>query len=490
MPGPMSLLAALTALMLLLPAEIVRLRDGTLVHGEIENFDEGQGFTLRRADTGGLLELRWEHLGPSEVRRIKEARGFTGDDSQPYLVSAVHLVMHNGTTETGLLVDDGRRDVYTLRRRNGTDSFPRQYVRSVESGKVEGLSVYAPDELYQVILDEQGAPNDAAGHLRVAVACEGAGLYELALEHYQSVQQLDPALKADLIAARIERARIRIEDKAETAVLDEIRNRLYKGDFDEALALAEQFKQDYPASRQLGDLAKLQGDVGRQRRDHYADRIVSDYFSFLGKIIGEIARKDEMTLGVALESLDSAVHPEVIRKLAAAYNMTDEGVEQMWAGRKPGSVRTSGYGTGTFILGKQKALNWITGEGAGADEPEAVVDAEAEDDLEDRIEKLLKKRQDEAAKRAKDSAAGQDLSEGITPDEWWTAATTDDRARFLTAYFAEFSKQLELLRTKPRNCRVCEGVGTLEMINEKGEIEARTCLTCKGLKYERLVNYR
>ena len=483
--------ALLGVLLLAAPAaaEIVRLKDGTLVHGEIEAFEESTGFTLRLADTGGVLKLRWEHLGAAEVRRIKESRGFTGEDVQPYLVNVVHLVLQNGTTETGLLVDDGRRDVYTLRRRSGTDSFPRQYVGSVESGKAEGLSIYAPEELYQVILDEQGSPSTAAGHLAVAVACEGAGLYEHALEHYQLVQQLDPKLKAELIATRIERAHIRIEDKAETAVLDEIRNRLYKNQFDEALAKVAEFKSTYPNSRQLGELTALQAEIGRRRHDHYADRIVSDYFSFLGKSLNEIARKDGMTLGVALETLDSAVHPEVIRKLAAAYKVTEETANQMWEKRQGGSVRTASYGTGTFILGKQKALNWIGGND-DEDEPATDTAPAAEDDLEDRIEKLLKKRQDEAAKRAKESAAGQELSEGVTPDEWWAAATTDERTQFITAYYAENSKQLKLLRAKPRNCRFCEGLGTIEMMNDKGEVEARTCQTCKGLKYERLVNFR
>ena len=493
--------SAVLALVLLAPApaaalpaapapEVVRLKDGTLVHGEIEEFDEGTGFSLRLADTGGLLKLRWENLGAAEVRRIKESRGFTGEDTPPYLVNVVHLVMKNGTTETGLLVDDGKRDAYTLKRRNGTDSFPKQFVASVESGRVEGLSIYAPEDLYRVILDEQGAPATAADHLRVAVACDGAGLYEQAYEHYQLVQQLDPKLKPELIATRVQRARIRIEDKAETAVLDEIRNRLYKNQFDEALAMVADFKKTYPSSRQTGDLSALQAEIGRRRHDHYADKIVSDYFAFLGKSLGEIARKDGMTLGVALETLDNAVHDEVIKKLAAAYNMTEEGVSQLWAQRQGGSVRTSSYGTGTFVLGKQKALNWIGADDASKDEPEAGTEPSASDDLEDRIEKLLKKRQDEAAKRAKESASGQELSEGATPDDWWAAASTDDRTHFLTAYYAEFSKQLKVLRTKPRNCRICEGLGTVEMMNDKGEIEARTCQTCKGLKYERLVNFR
>jgi hypothetical protein len=281
-------LGVLLGLVLLAPApapapEVVRLKDGTLVHGEIQDFEEGTGFTLLRADNGGLLKLRWENLGPAEVRRIKESRGFTGEEHAA-LPGQRRAPRHEERHDRDrLLVDDGKRDAYTLKRRSGTDSFPKQFVANVESGRVEGLSVYAPEDLYRVILDEQGAPSTAADHLRVAVACDGAGLYEQAFEHYQLVQQLDPKLKPELIATRVQRARIRIEDKAETAVLDEIRNRLYKNQFDEALAMVADFKQTYPASRQLGDLSALQAEIGRRRHDHYADKIVSDYFAFLGK---------------------------------------------------------------------------------------------------------------------------------------------------------------------------------------------------------------
>jgi hypothetical protein len=487
----MQLLPALLLLLAWLPAEIVRLNDGTLVHGEIVEFDEAVGVIVERTDTGGRLALRWEHLPATEVRRIKAARGFTGEEVEPFLVGVVHLVMRNGTTETGILVDDGRRDVYTLRRRHGMDSFPRQYVSSVESGRVEGLAVYGPEELYSVVLAEHGVPVGAPEHLAVAVACEGAGLYENAREHYAAVQQLDPALKPELIATRLQRVDIKIEDREETAFLDGIRNRLFKNQFDEALDLVQEFRALYPASRQLGDLAVLEGDIGRGRREHYGRKIVSDYFSFLGKSLGELARNDGMTLGAALELLDGSVHDEIVDRLATAYRMTPEGIGQMWTARRGGSVRTSSYGTGTFILGKTKALDWVgskpSGEAGAGEEP---AEEELEEDLQKRIEDVLKKRAEEAKKRREQSSSGQELSEGITPDEWWERSSTDERVRWMTAYFAESSGHLLVLRAKPRNCRTCEAVGLIEVQNEKGEVEAQTCPVCKGLKYERLVNFR
>lgn len=468
-------------------AEIVRLRDGTLLHGEILRFDEASGFRLRRVDTGGEVELRWEHLPAEEVQRLKAGRGFTGDDVQPWLVNVVHLVLKNGTTETGVLVEGGKPDAFTLRRRSGTDSFPRQYVRNVEPGKVEGLSVYAPEDLYPLILAELGTPADAAGHFAAAVACEGAKLYEQSVTHYEAARQLDPQLKPELIAQRLVRLAVRIEDRAETAEIDAIRNRLYKKQFDEALAAAAAFREAYPSSRQLGDLVELEARIGREREAHYAARVISDYFSFLGKVLGELARNDAMALGPAMELLEEGVHTGIVERLSASYRMDGAEVERLWEARSGGSTRTSGYGTGTFILGEERALNWIGADEAEEDEAEA---APGEDDLEARIAEVLKKREDEAKKRASKSSGAKALEEGITPDEWWASSPTDDRVRWLTAYYAEFSGHVTVVRAKPRPCRQCTGEGTVEVLNEKGEVERGACPICKGLKVERLVNFR
>jgi len=487
--------AAGLAVLLLQPslsAEIVKLRDGTLVHGEITEFDEGAGFTLVRADNGGRVHLRWEHLPPAEVTRLKESRGFTGEDPQPWLVDVVQLVMKNGTTESGVLVADGKPDAYTLRRRNGNDSFPKQYVRTLETSRVDGLSVYAPDDLYGVMLAELGAPSTAAQHFTLAVACEGAGLYGQALEHYAAVQQLDPKLKAELIAARLPRLAIKLEDKAETAFLDDIRNKLYRKLFDDAFAMVKQFRTQYPASRQLGDLAVLEADIGRQRKAFYSARVVGDYFSFLGKALNEIARRDGMTLGAAVQLLDESVHKDVVNRIATTYATSDEQTDLLWKARHGGSVRTSSYGTGTFILGEQKALDFFDSADEKADESATKVEEPEQDaSLEERIEDVLKQRAADAKSKAKSKSAQRDLSEGISPDDWWASVSLDDKVAWLSSYFAEFSGQVDVLRAKPRPCRTCDAVGTIDQMNpEKGQVEAVTCPTCKGLKAERLVNYR
>ena len=152
-------------------------------------------------------------------------------------------------------------------------------------------------------------------------------------------------------------------------------------------------------------------------------------------------------------------------------------------------MRTSSYGTGTFILGAGKALDWIgaatTSAGEAADPAE---DEPA--DLQARIKALLEARAAEAQDRAKQAADNRALEEGLTPQEWWDQNGSDDRARWLSAWYAEFSGHLNVVRARPRPCRHCDGTGDVTLVNERGEVVRDNCPVCKGLQFERLVNYR
>ena len=481
------LVASLAVLATSAAAEIVKLRDGSLVHGTITEFDEASGFTVRRVDTGGELRLRWEHLPPDEVRRIKASRGFTGEEAEPWMVDVVHLVMRNGTTETGVLVEGGPPSSYRLRRRGVEDSFPRGQVRTVEPGQVEGLEVYSPEDLYREIVAVLGAPTDAVGQLALAIACEGAKLYEAARDHFLAVRELDPALKSELVATRLAQIAIKIEDAAETAELDEVRSRLYRKQFEQARELAASFRQRYPASRQQGELVVLEGEIDRGKREHFGRRIVGDYFDLLERHANELARDDGVTLDVVRQLCEEGIHAEIVAQLAKDYVMTEDGVQVLWDRRSGGSVRTSSYSDGTFILGKDKALDF-----GRFDTEEETVDPEvaSEDQFDDLVEKVKKQREALAQQRRASSRGNALADNGPNPDEWWAAADTDTRRRWILSYYAEFSAALRVIEAKPRSCRRCDATGIVQGTNDKGEIVELGCPVCKGLRQERIVRAR
>lgn len=471
-------------------AEIVQLRDGTLVHGEIVRFDESSGITIERADNGGVVSLGWEHLPAAEVQRIKASRGFTGEETQLYTVPVTHLILRNGTTETGLRVEAERSDVISLRRRGQVDSFPKSQIAALETGRVEGRAVLTPDELYLRLTDAVGEAVDAAGHFQLALACEGAGLLELAREHYLTARELDGRLKVELLAAKLAWLQIKIEDAAETAALDEIRHRLYRRQYELCAEMAAAFRVDYPESRQLGDLIELEADIERRKREYRGKGITSAYFALLDRRITRLARDLELSLDVARELIETVVHEEIMVSLGEDYQMSPETVQELWGERRGGSVRSFAYGTGTFILGQAKALEF--GRFDDNDEPDGSADEdEIEEDFDDLVERVKRQRQQQAARRQSARRGSGVLDdEGPSPDEWWQQQSAEDRQRWLLAYYAEASGQLRVLEARPRDCRRCDARGYIEGTNVDDEVIRITCPVCKGLKFERLVRCR
>lgn len=471
------------------PAEVVRLRDGSLVHGKLTAFDEGSGVTLLRADTGGVLQLLWEHLPPDEVRRIKAARGFTGEQAQPWMVDVVHLIMRNGTTETGVVKEEGGAGKdWVLARRGALDRFAPSLVGGVEAGQVEGLEVFTPEDLYLEIVAGLGPAVGAPSHLALAVACEGAQLYEAARDHFLAVRELDPRLKPELVASRLALIAIKLEDAVETGQLDEIRRLLYRKEFEPARAAAAAFRATYPQSRQKADLLALETEIDQRKQEHYAKLVVGDYHDALERRVDQLARDRALTLDAARELCEGAVHGGILAALGTAYEMADARVEQLWQARRAASVRTATYGDGTFILGKEKALEFgrFDDEGEPAKDP----GEEAVDEFESLVEKVKKQREALAQQRAA-AARGKVLDDvGPTPDEWWTDADTPARRGWLAAYYYEFSGQLTVVEARARDCRRCSALGTVDGVNEKGEPVVLTCPVCKDLKQERVVRAR
>src|SRR5262245_63567978 len=68
-------------------AEALRLRDGTLLFGEVLAHEES-GVRVRRFDNGGVVDLRWDHLIPEEAERLREAYGYLDKENEGHRVLA------------------------------------------------------------------------------------------------------------------------------------------------------------------------------------------------------------------------------------------------------------------------------------------------------------------------------------------------------------------------------------------------------------------
>ena len=252
--------------------------------------------------------------------------------------------------------------------------------------------------------------------------------------------------------------------------------------------MATAFRATYPASRQIGELTALDGEIARRKKDHFGRRITSDYFRQLEQRVNTLAGDPGVTLDIVRDLLENSVHDAIVSSLAESYRMREDTVLDLWERRSGGSVRTSSYGDGTFILGKEKALDFgrFDAEEHGHDAEE---EAEVED-FDDLVEKVKQQRAKLAAERKSASRGSALADDGPSPDEWWASAGADTRRRWIMAYYSEHSGFIHVIEAKARNCRRCNAHGTIEGTNEKGEVVEKVCPVCKGLKHERVVRAR
>ena len=75
----------------------------------------------------------------------------------------------------------------------------------------------------------------------------------------------------------------------------------------------------------------------------------------------------------------------------------------------------------------------------------------------------------------------------MTPDQWWSDATRDQRRVFLRAYYAEFSGDHKLVSAHADQCITCAARGFLEVIEASGKIAKQTCPTCQGTAFKRWI---
>lgn len=466
--------------------EIIRLKNGVELHGEVLEFDAERGVVVQRYDNGGVVELLWEHILEQDVEKLKVARGYGGMEAEPILIRAKRLLLASGDYVIGVQVESSRPGVLTLHRNGKNYDFLQSQVRDIESVEVEAQEVYTAQELYDQKVQES-LPETALDHFKLAVFCESVAFYERALEHYTLAVEQDPDFKPDVVAQKIEQMQVKQSEADATALLNDIRNRLYKKQFAKAFTMCDTFEETYPDSRQMGELEKLRGRIAKKRHDHFKQKILTDYFSYMDRIAYKVAQNRELELEDALAYARDEMGADVINKLSEVYVMEVEEVTELWQNRRGGRSRTSTYGTGTFILGEEaKDIPETEAEEEG--EEEAEQPATLDEKLKKKIEAIKKERAKQVGKK-RSRLQLDDI--GQTPDQWWRNSPTEDRQQFVICFFAEKSGEVKVQRVKFRSCHSCAGKGWFEYFSASEEEQRREpCPVCKTLGIVRIVTYK
>jgi hypothetical protein len=468
--------------------EIIRLKNGVELHGELIRFDPEEGVTVKRFDNGGVVTLRWEHIIDADVKAIKTARGYGEMEAEVILIKAQRILLITGDYVTGVPVESARSGILTLHRMGKNYEYLHNQIKDVTIVEVEAQEIYTAQELYDQKVGE-ALPETALDHFKLAVFCESVAFYGRALEHFKLAAELDPSFKPGAVARKVEQMELKESEAAATSHLNEIRNRLYKKKFADALKKCDSFSESFPDSRQVGELEMLRAKIIEKRRIYYQQEILSDYFSFMERVATKVATNKELSLDDALAYTRDEMGPDIRKVLASSYDMEEEEIEDLWLNRRGGRLRSANYGTGTFILGADAKELPTTEEDEGEEKKEEKAEPTTTDDLlRKRIEEIKKER----SKRAKQRKSRIQIDDiGLTPEKWWKSANTNSKTQLVCAFYAEKSGDMKISRVKFRNCSACNGKGWFEYFSSGDNKDAKEpCTTCKTLAIVRIVYFK
>lgn len=488
-----ALIIAIVMLGVLTPwtrGEIIRLKNGMELQCEILECSEDAGLKIRRLDNGGILDLRWDHILDADVKAIKYARGYRSEEAQPILIRAKRLWLRTGDYFVGIKAKSDKPGMMCLRRQGKLYYFKPTEIREETFVEVEAKDVYTLEELYQQKLEE-GLPESARDFFNLAVYCESVTYYEKALELYMKIQEAEPEFKSDVVVQKIKVMEARVKESGATAHLDDVKRMIYRRKFTRALELLDEFEELFPDSVQVGDKEKLRSEALAKRYDFYSQKILTDYFTYMGNAADKIATNKEITLDEALEFAVEEMGPTIRAKLAEVYGLMPEEIEELWASRKGGAKRRASYGTGTFILGPEKAREMP--KAPGEEDEEKAEEEEEPLTMDEAIRKKIEEIKKQTAKNKSKKKSRIRMDEiGRTPEKWWETESISNRKRFITAYYAEFSGDMTILKVQLNPCVHCHGKGWLEKINTTGEEQEQKfpCEVCKTIAIERTIHFK
>ncbi len=478
-----------------LRAELIRLKSGKVLLGKIEGQPDQEGFLFRRADNGGLVQIRWRHLMPGDARRLKAEAGLLEDTEEEVLVKARRITVRipglaAPKTYIGIVV--GRKPGKIVLRKKGVETEIRTEMieGTPEWVEVPALEVYTPDEFYQKELQEIQPGEDPAKHEILARALKGAGDLERAKIHFQKVLELAPDYRNRAVVEHaIKQIDAALAHKDLVEAMKKVRRAKSQRDFNRALALAEEL--DKKLDQMPGPLKQVwlaqKEKLLKDRRKYLASRVVENVYRLVRRLAQEKVVKKDVGPDEAKEFAEKEMADLIVTKVAALLRIQKEEVLDLWNKREEfhlAKPRSATYGDGTFILPKSKAY-------AGTELAETLARGGSrrarENELQRRIKEFLRRQLQKRRNRGGRGGAQQAPQE-ITPEEWWKEARVNERRLWLMAYFAEFSGMMKVKKAYAEPCPTCAGTGYISALDANTGKEIRVkCPACHGYRIRRRI---
>ncbi len=467
-----------------MPAQSVQLKDGTLLVGEVVD-PRDDGFTLRRIDTGGVVDIRWGQLSPASADRLRHVLRLSVDDQSEVLVTADVLEYASaGATMTivGRIVDETPTEL-RVRYRGQIYPIARTSIRGRSQATVPVMQIQTKDEYYGDQLQSIQPGEIADRHIQLADLLMRVRDYDRADLHLQQADALGGATQPEELKGKLQRLKLLQGAKAERDHLEEIATWRNRGDFARAGQLLAEFEKKYPQTRLKQELV-LEQDRYTRARDRVMTRNVTErWLRSLSDLTGLKAAESGVTLAQARSYAESELPKAIRARVAQQLGLKADEVDAFWKRRTdktvgaPARAERYAYGIGSWVLGADRILKDTkqgdAEKGDAKDQPTAA----------DRELERIARRMAEARRRSQQAASAK--NEQVTEEDWWKAAQRVERALWLRAYYAENSGDLAVENAYSDPCITCAGEGTLEVTSDTGRPEKRKCPTCQGTRFMR-----
>jgi tetratricopeptide (TPR) repeat protein len=488
-------LGALVLLALAAPpdagAEVIRLRSGRILQGEIDparTTDDAITVTLYR--DGAVTRVLWDHVLGRDAKRLREALGLDVLEGDTFMWPAHELVLYaGGETMRGLVMgEDGAN--YQLKTAKGGRT-PQAVPRSIVAKKLEIqlplLEIYSVEEAYEnkVVEIRSGRPEEeqltADEHALIADYCYKLGAYAQAKEHYE--RALEDGAHPDVTRWKNKLKNLDVLVQAAEAgeLFNEIRRLRVIERYRDALEVVKTFREKYGHLKQVLAIYRL--DTVEKRlaislREQRIQKVSSEWFRFMSRRISDTLRENkDWSLKDAQAFAQRDLTSLIVEDLTKKLDLEKEVVLDLWKQRKAkAKPHTATYGYGSFAAPAEVArAKEITKDARARLTPEEIRRRQ--------LEALRRRRQQQAKKEEKPKTA----------EEWWDGATSQSRRNWLTAFYVEQGgAEFEILRTFYDECGTCAGKGykVINVMQGDGGQEKERCLTCNGHGKVRMIRYK
>jgi hypothetical protein len=472
--------------------EMLRMRDGRVLWGEIESHDSA-GFVVHRLDNSGRVRLDWALLDPALGLELQRRFGYVEFEQEELMVDASIITLMDGSQMIGV-IEQTTPDAFHVKSRTGLLVLPRERVDgALVSTTVPARDVYSREELYaterakyESALAGTGAEAIEA-NLALAAHCERILDFVKALVHYEAAVELGAS--GDDLDGRIAATARKAESQSQVDALDEI-DRLRRQDkFIDAVRELAVFPQAWPTSPLMEEWAKLNQRVLSDREKVVMRKVRDQWFVWLARGTRDAAKEMgfEQAMAWAEEGLPQFILAQVTADVQKIWPEASQGDVREMFGRREG-VRTRGatYGLGTFLLGRERAT--------------AKPDEEEEEEALNPISELekqraeIQKRVERFLQDARARSGGPQAETEVDPEAYWKGWSVQSKAMWLTAFYAEFGGDLEMRRVTLEPHADCGGTGYLEEISSSagGGFTPRLVPdpACNGIGVKRRITFR